>query len=582
MKLIKYFSIIPKTFLILLSLVLFSVNSNKTINAQSCAGDQCPINYCGVFVGTTGGQFKEEECSLTCGPPYCDTDDGKKCDENDPYEPDQTSVCFEDGGDSGCINGQTCVRNCPDDLENYDGPPGCFTTDNVTMWCCDTPDPTPTPTPTPTPPGGGEGGGGGGGGGGDPTPTPTPTQYFVGNVYNDPNATTSGLGGTDNLCTGAAVPISDTDGTVRISRSGESKAEVLTSSSYTITANTANDDYTLILDLPVGVEDGWQCACNANPTDPYQCVYTNQQPNSETINFFIKPAGAEGGWFQTLGGSSWAEINIESNIPAATCTPPTCSPALIATDPAGTVDSAGFPLTNLGSVVTGESGETYIHEVGSRSNAVQAKGLGVDVPTENYHYFYTKVGGQAEALSTAAKPAAGAGLHVYSYEGDLIITENDGWNVPSDEQIVVLVSGSLTIDDTAAGENRITTVADDGGFLMFVVNNDLNVTTDVGYSNINTDPALPNIASVEGVFVADGVLAIEGQANTTDRKFIGAGTFVGWSGVDLQRNFDDGDSPELNNDTAAEVFIFRPDLLYNSPQILKSAQMTWREVNPSF
>jgi hypothetical protein len=117
---------------------------------------------------------------------------------------------------------------------------------------------------------------------------------------------------------------------------------------------------------------------------------------------------------------------------------------------------------------------------------------------------------------------------------------------------------------------------------MFIANGDITVTSNVGYSDIQTDASQANIASVEGVFVADGVLTIGGQTGVTDRKFIGAGTFVGWGGVDLQRNFDDGDSPQLNNNAATEVFIFRPDLLINAPKAVKSAQMTWREVQPSF
>ena len=50
----------------------------------------------------------------------------------------------------------------------------------------------------------------------------------------------------------------------------------------------------------------------------------------------------------------------------------------------------------------------------------------------------------------------------------------------------------------------------------------------------------------------------------------------------LERNFDDGTNPALNDQAATETFIFRPDFIVNAPKAVKSAQMTWREIEPSF
>jgi hypothetical protein len=205
------------------------------------------------------------------------------------------------------------------------------------------------------------------------------------------------------------------------------------------------------------------------------------------------------------------------------------------------------------------------------------------VPRENYDYFFDKFGEQVQTLPNAGKPIVGNTLAVYRYSGDLTLNETNPWNLSNTEKIIVFISGDLTIDDTSAGENRITSVAKGGdGFLMFIADGDITVTSSVGYADIYTNPAQTDIANVEGVFVADGELIIAGQGGSTDRKFIGAGTFVGWNGVDLQRNFDDGDSPELNDNAATEVFIFRPDFIVNAPKEVKSAQMTWREVEPRF
>ncbi len=475
-----------------------------------------------------------------------------------------------------CSQSGTCGVYA-DSREVYETEYECNGTPPPTIGCCYGESVTPTPTPTPTP--------GGGGGGGGPTPTPTPTGTFIGNIYDDPNASPGGLGGTDNLCVGDTSSLASTGGTINVSRTGENKAKVFSGATYNITTNTQNSDYTITLDLPFPPADPdnpWQCACNADPTDPYRCIYTNRTPGSG-VNFFVQRGNIASAWFQTLGGSAWALNNIESNIPESTCTSPSCKPALIGSDAAGNLDSAGFPLTKLGEIVTSDSGGNYIHESDSRTNAVQAKGSGVEVPTENYNYFYNKLAGSAVTLANANKPTAEEGLVTYLYNGDLTINETHGWSVANDEQIVVLVNGDLIIDDTVPGNTRVITVATGGtGFLMFVVNNDLTINSSVGYNTITTDATQANVANIEGVYVADGVLAVAGQAGTTDRKLIGAGTFVGWSGVDLQRNFDNGSSPTLNNNTATEVFVYRPDLLLNAPQEIKSPQMTWREISPRF
>jgi hypothetical protein len=208
----------------------------------------------------------------------------------------------------------------------------------------------------------------------------------------------------------------------------------------------------------------------------------------------------------------------------------------------------------------------------------------VQVPLENYDYFFNKFGGSASSLVGVEKPIVGNDtLGVFVYSGNLTLDETNPWYLTNEEQIVIFVDGNLTLDDTTGGENRITTVATGGdGFLMLVASGNITVTSSVGYDNIFTSAATADVANVEGVFVADGLFTIEGLTGVTDKKFIGAGTFVGWTGVDLQRSFDDGASPELNAGAATEAFIFRPDFIINAPRAVKSAQMTWREIEPSF
>jgi hypothetical protein len=85
--------------------------------------------------------------------------------------------------------------------------------------------------------------------------------------------------------------------------------------------------------------------------------------------------------------------------------------------------------------------------------------------------------------------------------------------------------------------------------------------------------------NIEGVFIANGRIILQ-SAGSDDKKFVGAGSFVGWSGVDLKRTFEKGQLGRIrNNTTPVETFIYRPDFLLNTPELLKSTEMVWREVS---
>ena len=71
-----------------------------------------------------------------------------------------------------------------------------------------------------------------------------------------------------------------------------------------------------------------------------------------------------------------------------------------------------------------------------------------------------------------------------------------------------------------------------------------------------------------------------------DRKLIAAGTFVGLTGINLNRRADNPADPNTiyykiqNSYQALENFIYRADLLVNFPKELKSSVINWREVAP--
>ena len=71
-----------------------------------------------------------------------------------------------------------------------------------------------------------------------------------------------------------------------------------------------------------------------------------------------------------------------------------------------------------------------------------------------------------------------------------------------------------------------------------------------------------------------------GTTGGGDDRFVGEGSFIGWSGINLDRDFSDGSDRSLeNNDKAVDLFIYRPDFLVNMPDILLVPIRIWQETN---
>lgn len=425
-------------------------------------------------------------------------------------------------------------------------------------------------------------------------PTPVFAGSFSGQLYEDPLAAPVGFGtSSDNRCDGnLSTPVVGAGFRAKAQRTGEESIGNFMGETYTIVSGTNNSDYTVTLNLPYPPTDPlnpWQCACNANPLDPYQCVFTNQNPlDSSSLNFFIKRAYSNNNaWWQILGGNIFSQQNIQSYIPLSELpgycnNTPGCVPALIDTDPEATLESPGFAFSQDGFLSTTQSsGASYLHTTSSRTLAQQANATSFDLPIENYTFFAKKMQSQRSSLPSSQKPTSSTQPAIYIHAGNLTITDQNAWHVTNTEQIIVFVQGNLNIGDTTGGNTRVITVDPGGtGFLAFIVSGDIIISPQVGYTDITTNPHTPNIAVVEGVFLADGKITIQGISDTQDTKFIGAGTFVGWDGVELQRSFTQSGDNSLNNQSPAETFIFRPDFVMNTPQVMKSAHFHIREVQP--
>jgi hypothetical protein len=200
-------------------------------------------------------------------------------------------------------------------------------------------------------------------------------------------------------------------------------------------------------------------------------------------------------------------------------------------------------------------------------------GTGVSRLHENYDYFYRQFslgvtpsddfGSNAADATKPTEPPADSKT-AYFHSGDLTIQQP--WSVNSGEFITVIVNGNLTLTDPS-NAGQLTSVAE-GGFLAFIVSGNIEVDQTLGNASAVTTPNL------EGLFVADGTLTIETTGDTaTEQRFVGAGTYVGWSGVELDRDV----GLPTSNTVPSEQFIFRPDLLRYAPARMLRPLYLWQE-----
>lgn len=422
------------------------------------------------------------------------------------------------------------------------------------------PSPTSTITLTPTP---------------SLTITPSPVPLIQGSIYEDPTA----IPGLFGACVGnTSQPVNSLDSATTIQAYQGINPDNLgsiTGANFSLMASIpCLDCYTVKLNLPPGGE--WKCACN----DTYECEITLVGAPDNNINFFVKkrePANI--GWWQVIGGNvySGAVSNpaVKSIIPQE-CNAP-CRQALnLAKDTL--INTPGFIFTKGGNLFD----NTKIHLPGERevSQGFNGHALGFSLPdNEKFYNFYSLLNNQIKPLANESpsgkdKPASPG---VYS-ASNLTLNQNNNWQINDHEQYVVFVDGNLTISSTIPN-SQVITVSKNGGFLAFIVKNNIIIDQSVGYTNkiAAIETALANI---EGVYVADQDLIIDGLG-VNDRQFIGAGTFVGWNSVYVNRDLGlGGYEPSENDNIPAASFVFRPDLMFSIPTRMKITNNKWQEIDP--
>jgi len=404
------------------------------------------------------------------------------------------------------------------------------------------------------------------------------TNYFLDNA----GAATS-VGG---ICQLGGAPAVNPGGTLSVQGSISNYSSPISGTSTTLAVPywpaPANNVVTV---SPGEFAPGQTYTC----TCPAGCQYSGIASPQTGVNFFFTSMDlTHSAWYQAVNGHIQA---LQTNgtalldpIPITTCdADPICVSAMITKDLADTENSAGLAVTGGGSIDSSDEQGASTGYVTDRATQAFVTGTSA-VARENYEYFYRlySMGDSpgtsddfAASGSDAVKPGGDplGSKRAFFHEGDLTIQQ--AWSVPSGEKIVIFVHGNLILSDPSSVGNLIEVAP--GGFLAFIVSGNITIDATVGNSTLTSLNS-----NVDGVYIADGTFTVAsmGTAGGGDKRFIGEGTFVGWGGVDLNRDYSDGGARKAqNNNKPTETFVFRPDFVKNLPERMAKPIYVWQETN---
>lgn len=309
------------------------------------------------------------------------------------------------------------------------------------------------------------------------------------------------------------------------------------------------------------------CACPSG-----SCVYATVSVPETAVRFYYQPVEDRSAWWQVSGGSIYAGeaslYAVSSQIPD-TCILD-CKPFVSLHDQSNTDNSSGSIVTGGGGIDTSSLSGAQASQIDEDNRDYFVQGSQLEGVLENYDFFYRaySMGMDPEddlsgfTTLPSTEPVNG---RAFFRDGSMII--NQPTQLSDARQVVVFIDGNLTI----SAPIRV----DAGSFLAFIVKGNITVSANVCQSDHDS-----NTPVVEGVYVANGMITIASQGGG-DCKFVGAGIFAGWSGIDLNRDFRDGGAQQTwNARTPSEFFIYRPDLVANTPERMKRSLLEWQEVAP--
>jgi len=295
--------------------------------------------------------------------------------------------------------------------------------------------------------------------------------------------------------------------------------------------NAPNKTYAVTLS---GIPAGYMCASACGG-----CTKNSVVSPSIGNNFFLMRSNAREAWWQAAGagiyaGGTGGGVNVQSMLPSA-------STHLIEPTTSGT---AGALLHASGQVDTGSGSIS----TAGYSAMTKYKGKKMD-----YDFFAAKMGalrGQNSAWDVTLEQSACTAGSDFCYGTG---AQTGVWNVTSGQKYVVFVNGDLNI------KNNVT--VETGGFAAFIVKG--NITID------------PSVTTLQGIYLTNKNFVTEKSA-VVDVPLNIQGNVVAWGLVDFNRDL----GGAINAATPAEKVSFRPDLLTNMPDKMKTFAMEWGEVAP--
>ncbi len=416
-----------------------------------------------------------------------------------------------------------------------------------------------------TPTGDGTGGGGSTTAPTDPPPESTSSVPQVGDIQ----ARAVQVDPSDTSCT-AIRAIPTTDGEVNgttlqftPSSASQPAAQVQSGANYVTFSGVTAGTYTIDPNPP-SADWAYVRACSRNlDTGTNAEGLSRNLPNAAVLQWDIGYTLGTA-WVQAQGGDVYSSGTIRSYLPSVT-------PRVFITDGTG-----GYP----GVMTYGTSFDFDSDPYDTGADIVSADNWQVNTSRASvnyYDYFYRRFGAPTtpttaapfDNLTAVTQPASNCTASTcspYYVVGDM--ATSGAWSVGTDERIVIIVNGNLTIN----GRINIT----GNGFIAFIVNGTITVSDTVGTTASSTTPV------VEGIYIA----TTEGQSGSINTgeslaaasaRFVGRGMFIS-NGFLLQRDLQGFGTGNTGN--AAELFIYNPQLLLTMPDSMKELSVTWQEVSP--
>lgn len=350
-------------------------------------------------------------------------------------------------------------------------------------------------------------------------------SYITGHVYYDPTGTCSTASPwtqTDDLAVGY------NEGGITSAGSVQSSGDY--AGMYVIASSTAASVSLQLLNKP----DEYICSdCNAATCPNKASVAAGSNNNNFFLNDLPDP------WWQVTGAGVYGGGAVNSELPDS-------SMRLLLPAVGGT---EGALFTAQGSA---DLGRGYVSDPGWMATTTY-RGKRMD-----YNYFAANMGvlpAQEDDWVTnnlSNKPSGGKDF--YYQAGDS--TVDSPWLVSAGESYVIFVNGDLRIAENIEVEQ--------GGFLAFFVKGDVTVASDV--------------TKVQGLYDMSGNYRTESKyvlLILDDDPLEFQGSLVVWGNINMAR-----DLGRTNKTLAGDSFVYRPDLITNMPNRLKSFAMQWQEVAP--